>query len=288
MMVTIARAALFAILPAEVTLAVLLISGVTLPRPLVIAAELAVLTVLLLEALVLRRRYRALRRDGAGRATALRGAYEQIVPEKVRRLMGFEAKGVVSLLLWAGRCRHGVPPGALPLAYHREQAMLMSGFLFACVTELVCVEILLRALDAPAWLRAALFALGAYGVLTVLAAIGGLITRPHVVTADELRVRYGTFFDLRIPRHLIAGVRHRHSYTETGMIMTDGDCLALAVHSQTNVIVELTEPVVAVRPLGRREHVRVLRFCADDPSAAVEALGMTVGGSAGQWRISCD
>lgn len=272
MMLRIARAALFAIVPAEVLLAVLLVSGVALPSPVVTAAELVVLTVLLLEAWVLWQRYRALRQGGAGRGTALRGAYEQIVPEKVRRIMGFEAKGMVSLVFWVGRRRHGVPPGAVTLSYHREQTVLMFGFLFACVIELVGVEILLRSLDAPAGLRGVVLALDAYGILIALAVIASYITRPHVVTADELRVRYGAFFDLRIPRRLVAGVQHKHNYNETGMIKTDGDCLALAANSQTNLIIELAETVVAVRPLGRHEHVRVLRFFADDPSAAGEAL----------------
>ncbi|GAA2875476.1 hypothetical protein Acy02nite_76670 [Actinoplanes cyaneus] len=79
-MPAIVRAALFAILPMEVLLAVLLVSGVALPRPVVIAAELVVLTVLLLEASVLWRRYRALRQDGARRRTALRGAFERTPP----------------------------------------------------------------------------------------------------------------------------------------------------------------------------------------------------------------
>jgi hypothetical protein len=272
MMPKIARAALLVIVPAEVTLAVLLVSGVTLRRPVVVAAELVVLTVVLLEALVLWPRYRALRHDGARRRTALRGAYEQMVPEKVRRIMGFEAKGMVSLVLWVGRRRHGVPPGAVTLSYHREQTGLMFGFLFACVIELVAVEILLRSLDAPAGLRWVVLALDAYGILIALTAIAGSITRPHVVTADELRVRSGVFFDLRIPRRLVAGVQLRRSYNETGMITTDGDRMVLAANSQTNLIVELAETIVAVRPLGRREHVRVLRFFADDPSAAVEAL----------------
>ncbi|WP_144118633.1 hypothetical protein [Catellatospora sichuanensis] len=275
MMLKIARAALFAMVPAEVVLAVLLVSGVALPRPVLTVAELVVLAVLLLEVLVLWQRYRALRQDGAGRTAALRGAYEQIVPEKVRRIMGFDVKGMVSLVLWVGRRRHGVPPGAVALSYHREQTVLMFGFLSACVIELVGVEILLRSLDAPVGLRAVVLALDAYGILIALAVIASYVTRPHVVTADELRVRYGAFFDLRIPRRLVTGVQHKRNYNETGMIKMVGECMALAANNQTNVIIELAEPVVAVRPLGRREHVRVLRFFADDPSAAVEALRPT-------------
>jgi acyl transferase domain-containing protein len=48
--------------------------------------------------------------------------------------------------------------------------------------------------------------------------------------------------------------------------------LALAVGSQTNVIVELSAPVTVTRPLGRRGRATTLRFLADDPAAAVRAL----------------
>lgn len=272
MMPRIARAALFAMVPAEVVLAVLLLSGIALPTLVIAIAEAAVLLVLLLEILVLWQRYRALRQDGAGRRPALRGAYEQIVPEKVRRIMGFDAKGMVSLVLWIGRRRHGVPPGAVAVSYHREVTVLMWGFLSACVIELIAVEILLRSLNAPVGLRAVLLALDAYGILIALAVIACYVTRPHVITPDELRIRHGAFFDLRIPRRLVTGVQHRRNYNENGLLKVDGGQLALAVNSQTNLIVELSEPVVAVRPLGRREHARVVRFFADDPSAAYEAL----------------
>ncbi|HET9518487.1 MAG TPA: hypothetical protein VFO77_12250 [Actinoplanes sp.] len=216
------------------------------------------------------------------RAAALRGAFERVVPEKVRRIMGFDAKGMVSLVLWVGGRRHGVPAGGVARSYHREQLVLMFGFLFACVIELVGVEILLRSLQAPAGLRMAVLALDAYGILIALAVIASYVTRPHVVTPDELRVRYGAFFDLRIPRRLVVGVQHQRNYNETGMIKSDGECLALAANSQTNLIVELAEPVVAVRPLGRREHVRVLRFFADDPAAAVAALRPAAAGATPQ------
>ncbi|MFG2559804.1 MerR family transcriptional regulator [Streptomyces sp. NPDC048496] len=54
--------------------------------------------------------------------------------------------------------------------------------------------------------------------------------------------------------------------------------LDLVVGSQTTVTVELTRPVEFVRPLGKREWARTVRFHADDPRAAVAALtrGRTV------------
>lgn len=270
-----ARAVLFAVIPAEVVFAVLLVSGVAVPRPVLAAAELLVLAVLLFEAAVLWRIWRGLRGQGLGRGAALRGAYEQLVPEQVRRIMGFDAKGLVSLGLWVTGRRHGVPAGAAAFSYAKEQVPLMAGFLFACVLELIGVEILLRSLDAPAGLRAVFLAIDAYGILIALAVIACYITRPHVVGPDELRIRHGAFFDLRIPRELITGVQHRRNYTETGMIKVEDGRLALSVNSQTNVIVELAEPIEAVRPLGRREQVRVVRFFTDDPAALHTALSPT-------------
>ncbi|MFC7642044.1 hypothetical protein ACFQX6_14495 [Streptosporangium lutulentum] len=48
-MLRIARAAMFTVLPAELLLAVLLVSGVSLPVPVIVVAELAVVSVLVLE-----------------------------------------------------------------------------------------------------------------------------------------------------------------------------------------------------------------------------------------------
>lgn len=272
MMLRIARSALLFVVPAEVVLVVLLGSGVGLPWPVVATAEAAALAVLLLEVVVLWRHYRALRHGGVGRGPALRGAYEQVVPEQVRRIMGFEAKGMASLALWVTRRRHGVPADAVVVSYHREVTVLMWGFLAACVIELVGVEILLRSLDAPVGLRAVLLAVDAYGILVAFAVIAGYVTRPHVITADELRIRHGAFFDLRIQRRLVTAVRHKRNYNEAGLLTVDDGRMALAVNNQTNLAVELSETVVATRPLGRREHVRVVRFFADDPSAAFQAL----------------
>ncbi|WP_329086189.1 hypothetical protein [Streptosporangium sp. NBC_01469] len=42
--------------------------------------------------------------------------------------------------------------------------------------------------------------------------------------------------------------------------------------SQTNVVVELTEPVIVVRPLGRRAEATTIRFFTDTPDAVLNAL----------------
>ncbi|WP_119730993.1 hypothetical protein [Thermomonospora amylolytica] len=192
--------------------------------------------------------------------------------DTARRLMEFDAKGMASLALWVLRRRDGVPPGATAVPYSGAQTAIMAMWLFAMVVELVGLEIVLRALDAPVALRTAILVIDAYSVLVVLAVIAACITRPHVVSPDELRLRYGAFFDLRIPRALITGVRRVRNFDENGLITVDGDVLALAVASQTTVVVELAEPITAVRPLGARVRVRTVRFYADDPGAVLAAL----------------
>ncbi|MEU8246497.1 hypothetical protein [Nonomuraea sp. NPDC048916] len=271
-MLRIARAALFAMVPVELLLVVLLVSGVSLPRPLIVTAEAAVVAVLILEAATLYRLFGAERRGGATRRTALRAAYGQLVPDQVRRIVGFDLKGMVSLALWIARRRHGVPSGATAVSYSRAQTSTMVIFLSAMVVELVGAEILLRAFGAPVGLRTVILVVDAYTVLIVLAVIAACITRPHVVSADEVRIRYGAFFDLRVPREQIAQVRHAHNLNESGTVKVEDDRLAVAVASQTNLILELTEPISAVRPLGRRAEVRVIRFFADDPKAAIHGL----------------
>ncbi|NUR87974.1 MAG: hypothetical protein HOY71_28140, partial [Nonomuraea sp.] len=271
-MLRVARAALFATVPAELVFAVLLVSGVSLPLAVVAVAETAVVAVFVLEAVTAFLLFRAARRGGADRRKASRATYEQLVPRQVRRIMGFDLKGMVSLALWVTRRRHGVPGGATAVSYSGAQTLTMLIFLGAMVVELVAAEVLLRAFGAPAGLRAVVLVADGYTVLIVLAVIAACVTRPHVVADDEVRIRYGAFFDLRVPCDRIAAVRQARNLNESGSVKVDGDRLAVAVSSQTNLVLELTEPITAIRPLGRHAEVRTIRLFADDPAAALAAL----------------
>ncbi|OLT25459.1 hypothetical protein BJF79_12650 [Actinomadura sp. CNU-125] len=257
--------------PFEAVLLVLLVSGASPPRPVLVAGEALVLAALVLEGTVAFRLYRAARRD-AGRAEAARTAYRTIVPVQVRRVMAFDKDGLVSLCMLVARRRHGVPAGAVGVGYSKGQTGIQLAFLSAMVIELVGAELLLRALGAPDAVRLAVLVVDGYSVLIVLAVVAACVTRPHVVSDEEVRVRYGAFFDLRIPRDKIAAVRTVRNYDESGLVRVDDGRLAVAVASQTNVLIELTEPITAVRPLGKREEVRSVRFYADDP----ELVGMRV------------
>lgn len=152
----------------------------------------------------------------------VRAAYERLVPVQVRRIMGFDLKGTASLALWAAR-RRDVPPGAVAVGYSREQSTTMLMFLFAMVVEPVGLEFLLRALDRPDAVRVTVFVVDLYSVLIVLTVIAACTTRPHFVSPDELRLRYGVFFELSVPRGLITSVRVSRNYDETGLVARADD-----------------------------------------------------------------
>ncbi|GAA4211767.1 hypothetical protein GCM10022220_34210 [Actinocatenispora rupis] len=211
--------------------------------------------------------------SGAGRPVAsLMRVYQRVVPVAVRRLIGFDSKGIVSLGLWVTGRRHGVPRGAVALTYSKTQTALLATFLALSVAELVAVELLLRALGVAVAVRTPLLILDAYGVLIGVTVIAGCVTRPHVVTTDEIRIRYGVFFDLRVPRTRIASVRRVREYGERGAVRVADGVAVVAVAGQTSILLELDGPVGVVRPFGRPAEVTRVRFHADDPDTAIAVL----------------
>ncbi|MFJ4822135.1 hypothetical protein ACIP5L_02545 [Streptomyces bacillaris] len=75
------------------------------------------------------------------------------------------------------------------------------------------------------------------------------------------------------PAAAIASVRVERCYPGGGIVRAGEDgSLDLVVAGQTTVVVEPTEAVEYVRPLGRRGTARTLRFHADDLRAMVAVL----------------
>ncbi|WP_233221760.1 hypothetical protein [Streptomyces carminius] len=271
-----ARWAVAVVVPAELTLVVCLVAGVRVPGPLLVAAEAAVGCVLAAEAVVLARAWRRARHRGADGRAAVRAAVREHVPEPVRRLAVHELRLAASLVRWAVRRPHGTGAGGTTVPYAAGQAPLMYGLLFVSVVETVALAVLIP------WpvVHAVVLVLDVWGVLLVLGLHAACVVRPHVVGADgSLRVRYGALVDVRVPAGRVAAARVEHRFPQEGRLLAvSGDgVLDLAVGGRTTVTVELTGPVPVVRPLGGRERARVLRFCADDPSAAVAALRRAAG-----------
>ncbi|MFF1918821.1 hypothetical protein ACFVYE_46555 [Streptomyces sp. NPDC058239] len=270
MSVRIARYAVGAVPAVELGLVGCLLAGVRVPGAVLLGAEALVVAALGFEGVVLWRLWVVGRRAGAGRREAMGAALRTVVPEKVRRLVAHEVRALHSLGLWVLRRRHGVPEGSLAVPYTGPQTAMMYGLVFVALVETVMLALLIP------WpvVHRVLLVLDVYGVVLVLAFHAACVTRPHVVDADgALRLRYGGLFDLRVPAGAVAGARVERRYPEGGPVRPGADgVLDLVVGGQTTVTVELVSPVAFVRPLGKREWARTVRFHADDPGGAVAAL----------------
>lgn len=188
------------------------------------------------------------------------------------RVLRFEVDGLGALGTWVLRRRHGVPVGATALPYIKEQASLLMVLTFVMVVETVAVDLMLNAVGVPMAVRGPVLVLDVYGLLFAATFAAACATRPHVVTPTELRVRFGTYIDVRVPRELISGVRLARNYNEQSMVTVADGRLVMAVSSQTNIAIDLTEPITVTRPLGRRAQVTAIRFFTDDPKTALSAL----------------
>lgn len=163
-------------------------------------------------------------------------------------------------------------------SYSREQTPAMAALLFVSVLETVAVDLLLRRVGLPGPPRLVILALDASSALAVLGVMVSCARRPHIVSPDGLRLRYGRLFALDVPAALIASARVERRYDEKRLVRVSDGELTLAVSSQTNLVVELRGPIEVPRP--RRpwsadrpaEAVRRVRFFADDPAATLRAV----------------
>ena len=187
------------------------------------------------------------------------------MPVPVLRLVGHELRLLYSLWLWVTRRRHGVGPGDRPFGHARDQAALMYGFTLVCVVETVAVSYLLRHWPA---VHAVLLVVDVYTVLFMLGLQAASVTRPHVLSAQTLRLRQAGHVDLLIPLERIADVRYELRFTHE----RQDDVLDLQVASQTSVMLELSEPVIHVGLLGGERPVGTVRVHADDARAFAKAL----------------
>ncbi|MFE3448167.1 hypothetical protein ACFXJ8_04455 [Nonomuraea sp. NPDC059194] len=145
---------------------------------------------------------------------------------------------MASIVLWARRGRDGVPQDGIALLYAKAQASLVLVLLFAQVVQVVAVELMMATSGAPTGLRTVVMAADLYSLVFGLGLGAACVTRPHVVTAAEVRLRYGAYFDVRIPRELIASVRMRRDYP-SGVVTVEDDRLIVAVSSQANLVLGL-------------------------------------------------
>ncbi|WP_436772810.1 hypothetical protein [Yinghuangia sp. YIM S09857] len=193
-------------------------------------------------------------------------------PFPVRRLLRFliryEGRAMLSLWFWITRRRHGVRPGDVAVGYAREQRPIILAFLFVSIVEAVAFFVLIP------WptVHLILLIVDVQTTEMILAVLAAQSTRPHVVSATELRIRNGAAFDLRVPRTSVVSARVARRWDHEGTVKVANGEMALALSHQTNVLVQLSEPVAVPGWRGPRGEAKTLRVYADRPEEMVEAL----------------
>jgi hypothetical protein len=212
------------------------------------------------------RRYRAERAVGRPVGDALGSALGAVLPGPIAFVVRHELSGLASLVRAVLR-RPDVPAGATALRYARALRPMAAVIVGMSVVELFVLELVIP------WrtVRLVLIVLGAYSLLAVLSLVAGTVVRPHLVDAGSLRLRWSDWVDVRVPVDgAVTVAARRHDAPGRTLLVRDG-ILRLAVAGETTVEVVLPAPVVVT--VGRRtEAVRVVRFAADDPRCAADAV----------------
>ena len=194
------------------------------------------------------------------------------LPRLARRLVRLEVSIWRSLGLWVARRIPGDGPGVQKLAYGKDERPLLLAFIFLSALEIPVAHLLLPWEAA----RLVLLAVGVWGLLWMLGLLAAMKVHPHLIGPDGLRIRYGTFVDLRIPWDDVADVRLLRASVPSrkSLHVEDGGSTAVAsvpVMRMTRVAVRLRIPLTVPFDGGTRA-VREIRLHADDPAAYVEAV----------------
>lgn len=189
----------------------------------------------------------------------------------VRRLLVHQWRTVASLWWWIRRRRRDVGPGDLVLGYAREQTPML-----VALAGVLCLETAIVGLLVP-W--PVVHVLDVLAVLQVLCIAATAVTRPHYLHDDVLTLREGPLFEVHVPLTSVVTVRAERKYHSGRTLQLTGQQdsadtpeLSIVIGSQTDVFVTLSEPVAVVEPNGTIGKAETLRFRADEPAAAVDAI----------------
>lgn len=196
----------------------------------------------------------------------LRAVARDVLPvHRAADAIAFEM-AVLAYALLAWRRQPHAPAGREVFPHHCKSGYGAIVFALMVVTlaEAVPIHILVtRWSPGVAW---GLTVLSAYGMLWFLADWRAARLRPHLLDADELQIRAGLRWSVRIPRERIAALHKKLPQGAGPTLRT-----ALPVGAGP-VWLELTEPVTAEGPYGIERRARWIAVAVDDPESFRRAL----------------
>ena len=185
------------------------------------------------------------------------------------RALRYELSMYTSLARWVARRPSHGSPGDQPVGYAQGISPGLGLWVFGSAVEVPVAHVLIP------WesVRTPVLVLGVWGLLWMLGMLASLRVHPHLVSEEQLRVRYGALTDVRVPWDAVAQVRRDRRDHPGGIrsVFLDDDRLAVAVGAETNVVLTLSRPVEVRTPSTGTVEVREVALLVDDPAAFVTA-----------------
>jgi hypothetical protein len=166
--------------------------------------------------------------------------------------------------------RYDIPSGTVGIGYSRGRLPAELVFAGVAVLELVAVDVFVPwdRLGGLSWLRFVVLAASIYGVIWIAAWMAAERVRPHLVTSEELQLRWGHLSIASVPLAGIRDVRVHRRYTDDDTRLTHDVPL-----QGTNLDLELHMPLDVRLPFRRRTRsVTGISLGVDDPEAAATLI----------------
>lgn len=184
-----------------------------------------------------------------------------------RRAVSVEVENYRSLLRLLFR-RPRVPHRAAGLSWHKPDLPILVVITVVSAVEIVAVDLIVHRWAA---IRVPLLVLGIWGLVYLLGMLAGMVTRPHAVGPDGIRVGNGTEIDIPLAWDDIHTITRRRCVVQEKrpLVRTGSDggsSLHLRVQHETNIEVTLHQPVPVRLPNGT-ESVSTIHLYTDDPAA---------------------
>jgi hypothetical protein len=229
-----------------------------------IPAEILLLTMVARRALAMSR---ALAREEGDDAleSLRRAALEMVEVERAAEIIAYEAAVLWYAVAGGGR-REGAGGESFGFRAKSGYGPVLIAILFALLAEGIALHLFVRHWSAvAAWILTILTAYAAVWLIGDFRALGRRTTR---LTADELIVRLGLRWTLRVPLARIRAVR-----AITGPREPEGpDHLRAVLLGSERQLVELEAPLEATGFYGIRRRVRSIGLSVDEPERFLEAL----------------
>lgn len=236
----------------------------------IVVIEVSLLVFVVLEIFVVTRAVRSARASGAELPFALDRSLSEFFPAVVTRSLRQDLLLLRALgMLITGRRD----------VKKDEQALPYSNPIVPMLAVITVVDVLvafgLHMLLPAGWIRTAILILGILGLIWLVGFIASLIVYPHVVSEKQLRLRFGIFHDIVIPREAIAeaesfrgdpGSAHAAACQEGRLIMVVAN--QATIRLSTRGVEELTalSPKLAGQPISE------IIFYTDETDSASQVL----------------